>query len=88
EYRGELPENLELGNRIYGCDRCQQVCRHNKGAVPTTETVFSPSEKLLSLTADEIAEMTEDEYNNIFMHSAVKRAGLQQLKRNLRHLKR
>ena len=29
EYRGELPDSVDLGNRIYGCDTCQRC-------VPTT----------------------------------------------------
>jgi epoxyqueuosine reductase len=44
ELQGSIPEALRapMGNRIYGCDDCQQVCPWNRFARPTTETDFLP----------------------------------------------
>ena len=86
EHKGALPENLKLENCIYGCDRCQQVCIHNLNAMPTAEKAFTPSDELMELTANKIEQLTEEEYTTIFSHSAVKRASLSQLKRNLNNL--
>ena len=85
ERRGDLPEWVAgaKGNRLYGCDECQLCCPHNANAQPTGETLFAPREEILNLTASDIATMTQPEFSRIFAHSAIKRAKLDGLKRNL-----
>lgn len=85
EYRGEtMPvDSLPV---LYGCDACQLACPHN-AAPPVTELPeFQPSEAVLTLTRDDIAGMTQQEFSRIFRHSAVKRTKLSGLLRNLRYL--
>lgn len=86
EHRGELPEGTRLGNHIYGCDECQRACPHNRYATTTAETRFHPRPAVMALTRDDIDTMTQERFSAIFTHSAVKRAKLAGLKRNLRYL--
>ncbi len=86
ERRGELPEWVAQakGNRLYGCDECQLCCPHNAKAQPTGEPLFAPREEILNLTAADIEAMTQPQFSRIFAHSAIKRAKLEGLKRNLK----
>lgn len=84
EYRGELPENLNLGHQIYGCDMCQSVCPHNLNAPTTNITEFLPRKEILSLSHDDIDAMTQDDFSRIFRRSAIKRTKLSGLQRNNR----
>lgn len=85
EHRGELPQWVAgvIGNRVYGCDTCQQCCPHNSAPHPTAIPDFSPSEKFLQLTAADIQAMDEDGFKLLFGKSAVKRTRLEGLHRNV-----
>ena len=84
EHKGDLPEWVKdvIGNRVYGCDECQKCCPHNRDAVGNTTPEFQPKPELLALTRDDILSMTQEQFSNIFSHSAVKRAKLAGLQRN------
>lgn len=86
ERRGDLPDWVAQaqGNRLYGCDECQRACPHNAHAKPTREPQFAPRQEILNLTADDIAQMDQSQFSRIFAHSAIKRAKLAGLQRNLR----
>lgn len=86
EHKGEFDGPLNLGNHIYGCDECQSVCPHNRNAVPADIAEFQPSEAFMSLDREAIEGLTPEKFNSIFRHSAIKRAKLAGLLRNLRHL--
>lgn len=85
EYRGDLPDGLDFGNRVYGCDVCQSVCPHNFNAPTTNIAEFLPRKEILNLTHDDIDTMTQEEFSRIFRHSAIKRTKLAGLQRNNRH---
>lgn len=88
EHRGILPEKVaeKLGNRVYGCDECQKACPYNRFASPTGIEDFAPSDKFLSLSYENMAAMTEEDYRTLFRKSAVKRAKYAGLMRNLAEL--
>ena len=86
EYRGELPSGLDLGDRLYGCDVCQQVCPHNCDAEASSVAEFRPSDEVLALDAEKVRQMTPEEFSRMFRHSAVKRTRLSGLQRNLARL--
>lgn len=85
EYRGELPEELNINGKIYGCDMCQSVCPHNLNAPITKIAEFLPRQEILDLTHDDINTMTQEEFSRIFRRSAIKRTKLTGLHRNNHH---
>lgn len=84
EHKGDLPEWVGdvIGNRVYGCDECQKCCPHNNNAIANTTPEFQPKPELLALTLNDILNFTQEQYSQLFSHSAVKRAKLAGLQRN------
>ena len=90
ENRGDIPAELasELSPYVYGCDRCQQACPHNRFAVPTGVGEFGPSSEFLSMRPSDWHGLSVEKYRTLFKGSAVKRAKYEGLVRNISHLSR
>ena len=73
----------EMGDTIYGCDRCQRVCPWNRFAKPTDEPHLQPNEDLLKMTKEDWQQLSIDTYRQLFRGSAVKRAKYEGLMRNI-----
>lgn len=85
EHRGDFPEGSpRLGNHIYGCDVCQEICPHNSNPPVTDIPEFIPRTEILALDREAISGMSQQEFSRIFTHSAVKRTKLAGLQRNNR----
>jgi epoxyqueuosine reductase len=69
-----------IGDWVFGCDVCQQVCPWNRFARPTVEPAFAPRHVALNLR--ELAEMDEETFRARFARSAIRRARRQGLAQN------
>jgi len=85
ENRGPIPEEivLKLGGRVYGCDRCQEVCPWNKDMKPNTHPEFQINPELITLTRKDWESLTEEQYQRLFKNSAVARVKYPDFKRNI-----
>jgi epoxyqueuosine reductase len=74
EHRGEIADDLaeRLGEWVFGCDICQEVCPWNRKALPTREPAFAPGAPLGPLA--ELLSLDEDGFRSRFRHSALWRA--------------
>ncbi len=82
----EIPAELapKLGNRIFGCDDCLDVCPFNVHAVPTGEPAFQPTPLALAPRLDGLAAMSEQAFSSVFRQSPIRRAKHAGLLRNVR----
>ena len=81
------PALSAIGNQVYGCDICQQVCPHNRNAKGNTTPELQPSEAFLKLDRQALENLAIDEFRAVFKKSAIKRAKYEGLKRNIEVLK-
>jgi epoxyqueuosine reductase len=84
EHREEIAAELQpnIGNWIYGCDICQDVCPWNRKSPMTDDPAFQPRFQSGSLEPKRVLEWTEAEYKTQLKGSAMKRVKLPMLKRN------
>lgn len=82
ELRGPVPDEFKpmMGDWIFGCDVCQEVCPWNRKAPQGREPAFAENGGQFDLI--ELLEMNEDQFRARFRHTALWRAGRAGLARN------
>lgn len=85
ELKGAIPKHLRplVGNHIFGCDICQEVCPYNVKATPTSEEVFYPREGLYTPELTALLALSEEEFRRRFRQSPILRAKRRGFLRNV-----
>ncbi len=75
-----IPDDIaeQIGNRIFGCDSCQDICPYNINAKLNTDPEFM--DRFVGISKGELATMSEKEFVNRFGDTPILRAGLARLK--------
>jgi len=84
EKRGSLPEELRagMGHHVFGCDICQDVCPWNRKAPASAAPEFDPRPGLVNPDLDWLAEMSAEEFREVFRGSPIRRTKRSGLRRN------
>jgi epoxyqueuosine reductase len=90
ELKGPIPIELRprIGNRVFGCDICQEVCPWNDGVEPAPrelleDRVATPDRGTMIEWAEELLAATDEEFRARYRESALNRPGRDRLLRNL-----
>ena len=86
EHRGEIEPALQrqMGDWMFGCDICQDVCPWNSKAPMAISPELQPRFASGSLDVNQVLRWGEQEYRDTLRHSAIKRVKLPVLQRNAR----
>lgn len=84
ELKGPIPRELRhlIGNHLFGCDVCQDVCPWNSRAPRSEDSAFMPREVLQRLTLQELIALNDEDFRQIFKGSPLKRSKRRGLLRN------
>lgn len=84
ELRGSIPQELRtgIGDWLFGCDLCQDVCPWNRKSPLTTTPELQPREDLTPADALEFLTMNEDQFEARFGQTPLARPGWEGLRRN------
>lgn len=91
ELRGSIPERFRagIGNRVFGCDICQEVCPWNDGvedrfvADPVMPWGGPVPPETMASWAEELLDMSDDRFRSRYGDTALARPGRAGLLRNL-----
>jgi epoxyqueuosine reductase len=84
ENKGSIPRGLRaaIGNRIYGCDICLEVCPWNRFAAEGRRLILSARGEIAEIPLRELLAMTQTRFAEIFRGTAIKRVKWTGLLRN------
>jgi epoxyqueuosine reductase len=84
EHRGDIPPEYQsqIGDWLYGCDVCQDVCPHNSKAAPSADPAVQPRFPTGGLDVREVLGWTDEQYRAKLKGSAMRRVKLPMLQRN------
>ena len=90
ELKESIPSEMKgkMDDWIFGCDICQDVCPWNRFSKSHNEPLFNPNPEVLSFSKRDWEDITAETFAKVFKNSAVKRAKLEGLERNIQFLKR
>ena len=86
EHRGDVPDELaeRFGSWVYGCDICQEVCPWNQQAPVSSDDAWQPRPVWDARLTVDLMNMSDEQLGRALKGSAMKRAKVAGLKRNLR----
>lgn len=86
ELRGDIPQEFHeaIGDWVFGCDICQQVCPYNQSPPQAPEADCAIRESVPYPLLKDLLEWQPADYQRQLKGSAMKRAKLEMLKRNAR----
>jgi len=73
----------QMGNRIFGCDDCLDICPFNLRSDATDESAFAPTPLTLAPRLLALTQMNEESFATTFKESPLKRAKRSGLLRNV-----
>lgn len=85
ELKGWIPRSLRplIGNHIFGCDICQEICPYNGKAPTTSEPAFAPRAGLYAPQLVPFLALDETEFRQRFSGSPILRAKRRGFLRNV-----
>ena len=88
EHRGDLDVHIagKLESNAFGCDICQEVCPWNHAPAPP-HPAFTPREEYRATPLTDLLRFGQAEFSSLFRKSAVKRAKLAGMQRNVEALR-
>jgi epoxyqueuosine reductase len=87
EHRGALDPHVaqHLAGNTFGCDLCQEACPWNRRA-PEPHPAFAPRDEYRATPITDLLRFTQPDFSALFRKSAIKRAKLAGMQRNVEAL--
>jgi epoxyqueuosine reductase len=82
EHRGSFEHDLPLAGNAFGCDICQEVCPWNRAPLEP-HPAFAPREEYRATPVTDLLRFSQAEFSTLFRRSAIKRAKLAGMQRNV-----
>ena len=82
EHRGDLPADARLHDNAFGCDICQEVCPWNSHP-SESHPAFRPRDEYRATPVTDLLRFEQADFSRLFAKSAIKRAKLAGMKRNV-----